>query len=339
MEFTPSIARLNRVLGTVLVMLIVAGVGAELMRARARSARTAGSPSTTAMSLSGRVVGVDASAKAIVVEEPIGDGGLTRQMTLVVPDRATIRNHGQPASVSDIRIGDAVRVRYSAMGGKPVVAELSAGELEPAENSGEEKGYDNSDHTPLLVKWFSLSEEKNFPTWWSTFLLLACSCTLAVIARVKLRTGGAYKAHWIVLSAIFCYMSLDEFIEIHEYLNDLGPLEGKHGILYFSWVIPALAVVLVFAVAYLLFLWHLPMETRIKVALAGIIYVGGALGVELILGKWTDVHGEDNLGYALIDLVEETMEMLGSSLFLSTLLEYLGTLVPDLRVRIQYAGK
>ena len=44
-----------------------------------------------------------------------------------------------------------------------------------------------------------------------------------------------------------------------------------------------------------------------------------------------------NFGYAMIDMVEETMEMAGSSLFLYTLLEYLGTIVPEMRVRVQSA--
>ena len=45
--------------------------------------------------------------------------------------------------------------------------------------------------------------------------------------------------------------------------------------------------------------------------------MGGAMGVELVLSYWTDLYGSSNLGYALIDWVEETMEMCGAALFLS----------------------
>jgi len=50
---------------------------------------------------------------------------------------------------------------------------------------------------------------------------------------------------------------------------------------------------------------------------AGAIFVGGAMGVELALAYWTDLHGSGNLVYALIDWVEETMEMTGAGLFLA----------------------
>jgi hypothetical protein len=49
--------------------------------------------------------------------------------------------------------------------------------------------------------------------------------------------------------------------------------------------------------------------------IAGAIFVGGALGVEMILGYWTDLHGEENLTYGMIDWVEESLEMCGMSLF------------------------
>lgn len=176
-----------------------------------------------------------------------------------------------------------------------------------------------------LVDYFSLTEEKNVPTWWSSALLAACAVVLGFIAATKTRGPGQFKGHWIALSAIFCYMSIDELVEIHEWLNSLKSVDGLHGFLYYGWVVPAGAIVGVFALSYLKFLFHLPPKTRNAVALAGLIYVGGAIGIELLLGVWTDVHGENNFMWAVIGAVEEAMEMLGSSLFLLTLLRYLGS--------------
>jgi len=183
-----------------------------------------------------------------------------------------------------------------------------------------------------LVDYFSLSEEQNLPSWWSSFLLLACSVVLCAVTTVTPRTPGTYRSHWAVLAAIFCYMSLDELVEIHEWLNNLPALQNLHGPVYYGWVIPAGAVVLVFAASYLRFLLHLPSKTRLKVAWAGACYVGGALGVEILLGLWTDRHGELNFSWALIDMGEEILEMIGSSLFLYALIEYLGGIAPDLRI-------
>jgi hypothetical protein len=186
-----------------------------------------------------------------------------------------------------------------------------------------------------LVDYFSLTEEKNFPTWWSSFLLATCSIVLGTIAATKSRRPGDYKAHWIGLTAIFCYLSIDEFVEIHEWLSALPGLGKLHGFLYYGWVLPAVFVVAAFALSYLRFLFHLPMSTRVKVALAGVLYVGGALGLELILGVWTERHGEFNFAWAMIGVVEESMEIIGSSLFLYALLEYLGRTAPDLRIAVR----
>jgi hypothetical protein len=180
-----------------------------------------------------------------------------------------------------------------------------------------------------VVRIFSLSRESNVPTWYSSSLLLACSFLLALIAATKRREGARYVRHWVGLAVIFLYISMDEASQIHELLNNLWDLPG---IFYFPWVIPAGILVALFAITYLPFLFHLPPKTRLKVASAGVIYVGGALGVELILGYWSDVHGTDNFGYSLIDWVEELMEMLGASLFCSALLDYLGTGAKDLHV-------
>jgi hypothetical protein len=65
---------------------------------------------------------------------------------------------------------------------------------------------------------------------------------------------------------------------------------------------------------------------RLRFIVAGLVYVGGALGMEVPLGLWAARHGEDNLGYVLIDFVEEVMEMSGAALFLLSLLRHLAAL-------------
>lgn len=191
------------------------------------------------------------------------------------------------------------------------------------------------DSRALLIDRFSLTEEKNLPTWWSSWLLATCSIVLGTIAATKTRSAGEFKRHWIALAAIFGYMSIDEFVEIHEWLSVVPGLGQLHGPLYYGWVIPAGVIVAAFALSYLRFLFHLPMSTRVKVAAAGGLFVGGALGVELILGMWTDAHDELNFVWAMIGLVQEAMEMMGSSLFLYALIEYLGRTAPDLGITVR----
>lgn len=164
-----------------------------------------------------------------------------------------------------------------------------------------------------LAAFFSLSAEANLPTWYASVLLFSCGILLAAIARREAAARDRFHRHWAVLAAVFVYMSLDEAVEIHEHL---GGIVEAGGVLYFSWVVPAAVIVVVVGVAYLPFLAHLDPRTRRRFVVAGGLYVGGALLMELPLGWWTEQHGSDNLGYALIDFVEETMELAGASWFL-----------------------
>ncbi len=171
-----------------------------------------------------------------------------------------------------------------------------------------------------LVSFFSLSDEQNLPTWLVSGLLLGCAGLLALVATSARQAGGRYVAHWWILAGAFLYISLDEFVQLHEHMNhwfDWG------GFLYFGWVVPAGILVTLFGLAYLRFLAHLPPHTRHRFVLAGALYVGGALGVELALGYWTDLAGDQNFVYALVDWVEESMELIGVALFAWFLIEYL----------------
>ena len=171
-----------------------------------------------------------------------------------------------------------------------------------------------------LVAFFGLSYEQNLPTWYSASLLLLCAVQLLLISQGDLQRSSPYKWHWRVLAAAFLYISLDETVTLHEELNSFFDFGG---VLYFGWVIPASVVVLIMGLAYLPFLWQLPARTRRRFVVAGIAYVGGALGVELLLGYWTDLAGSRNLVYGLIDLLEESLEILGVTLFFCALLDYL----------------
>lgn len=180
-----------------------------------------------------------------------------------------------------------------------------------------------------ILPFLSLSVESNFPTWYSSGLLAGCALLLILIAVGVRQSGAAFFRHWLALGLVFLYMSLDEAIELHE---NLGQLVELHGVLFFSWVVPAGVLVLFIGLAYLSFLKHLPRQARLRFIAAGLLYVGGALGVELPLGYWAERAGRENLVYALIDWVEETMEIFGATLFFVSLLAYLRQHFGELRL-------
>jgi len=168
---------------------------------------------------------------------------------------------------------------------------------------------------PELVSHLSLSYEGNVPTWFSSSLLLSCAIAAGAIAR----GAAAWRRHWWGMAIVFGYASMDEAAEIHEHL---GGLVGTHGVLYFDWIIFAAAILIVLSLVFLRFVIALPRATRLGIIIAGAIYIGGAVGGELPLGWWTERFGNDGLGYALIDWVEETLEMIGASLALLALIRH-----------------
>lgn len=175
-----------------------------------------------------------------------------------------------------------------------------------------------TDEMPL--GFVSLSYEQNLPTWFSSHLILICAALLALISFSEGGHRAEYRRHWRGLAFIFVYISLDEAVELHEGLNLLFETSG---FLHFGWTIPFGLLVIGLAITYWKFLWDLPPRTRWRFVLAAMLYVGGALGVELPLGYWTDLYGDDNLTYGLLDWLEESLEICGMSVFAWSLGSYL----------------
>ena len=175
---------------------------------------------------------------------------------------------------------------------------------------------------------FDLDAEANIPTWFSSALLLMCATLVAANAAAKWQTRGRYRVHWIVLSVIFLYLSVDETAIIHEMsIKPLRSMLNPTGLLYEAWIIPGIAATVVFVLAYLKFLLNLPRRTALLFVIAGAVYVGGAIGVEALSGLYAETHGEENLTYKLISTIEESVEMLGLVIFINANLGYLRTAV------------
>ena len=114
-------------------------------------------------------------------------------------------------------------------------------------------------------------------------------------------------------------------------------LLGAGGALYFTWVIPGMIFVAAVAIGFLSFLIQLPARTRNLFLAAGTVFVGGAIGVEMLSAIEADAHTQYSLSYALIITLEETMEMLGIVLFIYALSDYISRHIGELRV--QFASK
>jgi hypothetical protein len=179
---------------------------------------------------------------------------------------------------------------------------------------------------------FDANREKSFPNLYSAYALLFCAFLLGAISLARKTAGAHYVAHWALLGALFLYLSVDEALVIHEKL--ISPLRsafGTDGFLRQAWVIPGAVAIFVFALAYLRFVLDLPARVRPLFVVAGVVYVGGALGMEMVDGYYLSVFG-DTLGQELLTNTEEALEMLGVVVFIYALLMYLGLYVEKIEV-------
>ena len=182
---------------------------------------------------------------------------------------------------------------------------------------------------------FNFDREMNLPTWYSAWMLAFCALLLRVIAIGKKTQGDRYYRHWNVLSIIFFFLAIDEVLQIHEafIIPDLSRV--LPWIFHSVWVIPYGIALVFFAKHYWKFTFNLPRQTRFHFLLAALLYIGGALGWELVQGYWTGLEGKVNLAYALMATVEEVMEMMGVIVFIYGLLYYIREWKTDLHFLVK----
>lgn len=190
-----------------------------------------------------------------------------------------------------------------------------------------------------IARLFSVDAEKNIPALYSASVLLLCSIILAIIAYAKKIAGDSYRGYWHVLSIIFLYLSLDEIFSLHEHA--IGPLRSglnTSGVFYFAWVIPGAILTFICLLGFSRFLVHLPAKTRRLFLIAGSIFVGGALGMELIGGYYANFYTERSMTYAIIVTIEESLEMLGIVVFVYGLLSYINSYMKGLSLKVTFVS-
>jgi hypothetical protein len=126
-----------------------------------------------------------------------------------------------------------------------------------------------------------------------------------------------------VLSLIF---SFDEGASIHELATQpLQRLFGQNlpGYLHFAWVIPAAIIVIAILSFFMKFFFSLPRRTQILFIISVLVYICGALGMEMISANYAEVNGIKNIVYNVLVTLEETLEMTGMVIAIYALLDYI----------------
>ncbi|MBU3822775.1 hypothetical protein KO566_11945 [Flavobacteriaceae bacterium XHP0103] len=180
--------------------------------------------------------------------------------------------------------------------------------------------YDYQNYINYLSYLFDFNDEKNIPTMFSSFILFFSAMLLGLLG---IKDKNVKYSPWFGLAAIFTFLSIDEMIGLHEHLVSVVKMViPTSGIFYYAWIIPyGIALIILFAVYYR-FLFKLPRKILYLFILSGIIFVFGAIVIESFEGWEDELHGQRTLRYCLMYTFEETLEMLGVSLFIYSILSY-----------------
>jgi hypothetical protein len=171
---------------------------------------------------------------------------------------------------------------------------------------------------------FDVNAEANIPTWFSTVVLFAVALVIAGIAALRRRGNEPDAASWSYFTALVFVMSLDELAGLHEAVGDVIdrnvdlPVIGGYG-----WVVAGAAVVVVSALALRAVFRGMPRSTARHAVIAAVVYVTGALGVEVLEAVFVNDTNRIGAGVHVLTGAQEGLEMLGAILALRVLLVHL----------------
>ncbi|MEG4311351.1 hypothetical protein Q5687_18930 [Microcoleus sp. AT10_D2] len=192
----------------------------------------------------------------------------------------------------------------------------------------------------FLANGFNVDYEGNIPTFYSFLTLLFSSLLLGSIAYAKNLDSDRYKNHWKILSFIFLFLSLDEIGQLHEKLvYPMRNLLNATGFLYFTWIVPIGFLVAIFLFSYSKFVLHLPVSMRKLFVAAAAIYIGGAIGVEMLAGYIVYTAGPGDISYVIATTIEESLEMVAIVIFIHALISYIKTYVGGVSWNFYIPGK
>lgn len=161
---------------------------------------------------------------------------------------------------------------------------------------------------------FNLDGEANIPSWYSTVLLFSVS--LFSLAIYGLSHAHSHTRFWIYFGGVFCFLSLDEMVGIHEALEQTSTVK---------WVFFYAPFVAAFFVACVYYLKKIGQPVLRNWLLGGlVVYSLGGLVCETISYVYYPLP---QLLQYLEFVLEEGFEMLGAIMVLTGCLHELDRLL------------
>ena len=129
-----------------------------------------------------------------------------------------------------------------------------------------------------------------------------------------------------MLALALLFVTVDEVTTIHEGLDQvLFEMTGGDAFLTFLWVLPYGIGALVLGMMYIPFLRRLPRDVGSRIFLGGVLFVAGAVGLEIVGSEVFDRYGFGSTAFYLVAGVEEGLELTGSALAVLGMLRHVGS--------------
>jgi hypothetical protein len=183
-----------------------------------------------------------------------------------------------------------------------------------------------------LVPLFNMYEEANLPTWFSSLNLFFAALLLYVNAQAARIAGEQWRKHWLGLAGVFLFLSIDEAALLHEKIGAIFKAGIAAESMRSAWMYPFAAMVGVIGLIYVRFLLALPTFYRVMFVLSAGLFVGGAVGLEIIEAKYVWVTRSELITFSVLVGIEEALEMSGIVLFIYTLLRLLQNRLAGLNI-------
>ncbi len=192
-----------------------------------------------------------------------------------------------------------------------------------------------------IVPLFNFDRESNFPTLFNGGLL-AFGSLVAFSIHAWMRSHGTddmTRRAWFGIGAVLAFLAIDELCLVHEALDwFLMARLGTTGAIAWPWVIPYAVIAIGVGVFFLRFFLSLERRYRWTFAAAALLYVGAAIGFEMLEAIQVERHGVDSLGYGLLYTVEETLEMLAVMIANHGLMLYAIRECKGIDLRVRFAA-
>jgi len=175
-----------------------------------------------------------------------------------------------------------------------------------------------------FVRMFDLDMERNIPTLFSSAIMLIAAFLFYLLSKDNMEKKKQNHLYWRGLSIVFTFLAFDESAKIHESIGDFTE-KFVHfgGYLYYPWVISYGLFVIVLGLIYMRFFWRMKSNIFWSFMGSAAIYVGGAIGFELLGAHESSLHGTKTPLYSILYTIEESMEMFGVIFLIYVLLTLL----------------